>query len=94
MKKPGLMQETMSTRKPRQKKLGLEGEKRYDWIAISFEETIHWEYSFYEQCLYDMASIETTSSVLGWDCPEFNACMRKCIYICNSSLRWKENFTA
>ena len=48
MKKPGLMQETMSTRKPRQKKLGLEGEKRYDWIAISFEETIHWEYNFYE----------------------------------------------
>ena len=28
MKKPGLMQKTMSTQKPRQKKLGLEGEKR------------------------------------------------------------------
>jgi hypothetical protein len=22
-------------------------EKRYDWIAIYFEETIHWECSFY-----------------------------------------------
>ena len=45
MKKPDLMQETMSTRKPRQKKLGLEGEKkekRYDQISISFEEIIHW----------------------------------------------------
>ena len=70
MKKSGLMQETMSTRKPRQKKLGLEGEKRYDWIAISFEETIHQECSFQEYCLYDMANIETTSSVLGWNCPK------------------------
>ena len=44
-------------------------EKKYDWIAIYFEETIHQRCSFYEQCLYDMASIETTNSVLGWDCP-------------------------
>ena len=45
------MQETMSTRKPRQKKRGLERnrrEKRYYWISIYFEETIHWRYSFYE----------------------------------------------
>ena len=44
------MQETMSTRKPRQKKRGLERnrrEKRYNWIVIYFEETIHWRYSFY-----------------------------------------------
>ena len=44
--------------------------KRYDWITTSFEETIHCECSFYEQCLYDMANIETTSSVLGWNCPK------------------------
>ena len=37
MKKPGLIQETMSTRKPRQKKLGLEGEKRgRDMIGQQF----------------------------------------------------------
>jgi len=44
MKKPGLMQEIMSTRKPKQNERGLERnrrEKRYDWIAIYFEETIH-----------------------------------------------------
>ena len=67
MKKPGLMQEIMSTRKPRQKKRGLEKnrrENRYGWIAIYFEKTIHWRYSFYEQCLYDMTSIETTSGFL------------------------------
>ena len=44
--------------------------KRYNWIAISFEETNHQECSFQEYCLYDMANIETTSSVLGWDCPD------------------------
>ena len=41
----------MYTRKPRQKERGLERnrrEKRYDWIAIYFEETIHWRYNFYE----------------------------------------------
>ena len=67
------MQETISTRKPRQMNRGLKGEKRekrYNWIAISFEETIHWEYNFYEQCLYDMVNIEITSSVLRWDCPK------------------------
>ena len=72
MKKPDLMQETMSTRKLRQKERGLERnrrEKRYDWIAIYFEETIHWRYSFYQQCLYNMASIETTNGFLGWDWP-------------------------
>ena len=50
-KKLGLMLETMSTRKPRQKERGLERdkrEKRYDYIATYFEETIHWGYSFYE----------------------------------------------
>ena len=50
-KKLGLMLETMFTRKPRQKERGLERnrrEKRYDWIAIYFEETIHWRYNFYE----------------------------------------------
>ena len=44
MKKLDLMQETMYTRKPRQKERTLERnrrEKRYDWIAIYFEETIH-----------------------------------------------------
>ena len=49
-KKLGLMLETMSTRKSRQKERGLERnrrEKRYNWIAIYFEETIHWRYSFY-----------------------------------------------
>ena len=45
-------------------------ERKYDWIAIYFEETIHWRCSFYEQCLYDMVSIKTTSSVLGWNCPK------------------------
>ena len=72
MKKLDFIQETMSTRKPKQKKIRLEREnreKRYNWIAISFEKIIRWECSFYEQYLYDMASIETTSSVLGWDCP-------------------------
>ena len=47
-KKLGLMQETMSTRKPGQKERGLERnrrEKRYNWITIYFEETIHWRYS-------------------------------------------------
>ena len=51
MKKPGVMQEIMSTRKSRQKERGLERnrrEKRYDWISIYFEETIHWRYNFYE----------------------------------------------
>ena len=41
MKKPGLMQEIMSTRKSRQKERGLERnrrEKRYDLIAIYFED--------------------------------------------------------
>ena len=64
------MQETIFMRKPRQKERGLERdkrEKRYDQIAIYFEETIHWRYSFYKQCLYDMPSIETTSCFLGWD---------------------------
>ena len=45
-------------------------EKRYDWITIYFEETIHWRYSFYEYCLYDMVSIETASGFLGWDWPK------------------------
>ena len=48
MKKPDLMQETVSTRKPRQKKRLLEGEKRenrYDQISIYFEETIYWKLS-------------------------------------------------
>ena len=51
MKKSDLMQEIMSTRKPRQKKRGLERnrkEKIYDWITIYFEETIYWRYIFYE----------------------------------------------
>ena len=64
------MQETMTTRKSRQKERRLERnrrEMRYDWIAIYFEETISWRYSFYEQCLYDMAIIETTSGFLGCD---------------------------
>ena len=56
------------------KKRGLERNRRekiYDWIAIYFEETIHWRYSFYEQCLYDMATIEITSGFLGcWDWPK------------------------
>ena len=39
-KKPDLIQETMSIRKPRQKDRGLERNRRekwYDWIAIYFE---------------------------------------------------------
>ena len=44
MKKSGLMQKIMFTQKPRQKKIGLEGEKReksYNWIAIYYEEIMH-----------------------------------------------------
>jgi len=51
MKKLDLIQEIMSTRKPRQKKIRLKREKRkkrYNWIAISFEEIIRWECNFYE----------------------------------------------
>ena len=50
MKKADLMQEIMSTRKPRQKQRGLEGEKRekrYNWIAIYYEEIMHQGCSFY-----------------------------------------------
>jgi len=38
MKKPCLIQETISTQKPRQKKRGLDREKRekrYDWMVVS-----------------------------------------------------------
>ena len=44
MKKPDLMQETIIYTRTRQKKIGLEEEKReerYNWIKISFKETIH-----------------------------------------------------
>ena len=70
MKKLDLMQETMSTRKPRQKERTLERnrrEKRYDWIAIYFEENIHWKYSFHEEYLYNMINIETNSGFLDCD---------------------------
>ena len=43
MKKPGLIQETMSIRKSRQRERiqGGKREKRYDLIAIYFGEIIH-----------------------------------------------------
>ena len=43
MKKSCLIQEIMSTRKPRQKKRGLDREKIYEQITIYFEETIYWD---------------------------------------------------
>ena len=69
MKKRGLMQEIISTRNQDKRRGGWRDkrEKKYDWIAIYFEEIIYWGCSFYEQCLYDMASIKTTSSVLSWN---------------------------
>jgi len=43
MKKSDLKQKTMSTRKPKKKARigGRKEKKRYDWIAIFFEEIIH-----------------------------------------------------
>jgi hypothetical protein len=53
----------MKTKIKEERTGGEKREKRYDWIVIYFEETMHWECIF----LCDIASIETTSSVLGWD---------------------------
>ena len=66
MKKPDLMQETMSTRKPRQKGEGIGGEERRHMIGYQFilKKPSIWGYNFYGQCPYEMASIETTSGVL------------------------------
>ena len=64
------MQETMSTQKQDKKREDWRGiRERRDMIGqqLILEKTIHWGYSFYEQCLYDMASIETTNGVLCWD---------------------------
>ena len=51
MKKPGLIQKKTCLRENQDKRRGDWREKRekeYDWIAIYFEEIIHWACSFYK----------------------------------------------
>jgi len=57
--------------------IGTRKEREDRGLIIYFEETIRWNIVSMGSVYYDIACIETTSSVLGWDCPNVITCRPK-----------------